>query len=184
IPWLQREIDAWVRRFNSTPRRRDKNKILPQGIPDLIAAKPHLYGTEDYKVIVSPELFDEMEQQWAPPDDPVFALTPPVFTQKVEAVYEALGRPEVTHRTFWTVYCAILDRIVLVDEDLTGGWDDAREAPMELIPGQEDLRQGGDPIAGYVYYGGLPVPPPLEDTGSNQSDDDVPLHFADLTDAE
>ncbi|KAK6991985.1 hypothetical protein R3P38DRAFT_3409105 [Favolaschia claudopus] len=121
IPWLQREIDAW-------------NKILPQGIPDLIAAKPHLYGTEDYKVIVSPELFDEMEQQWAPPDDPVFALTPPVFTQKVEAVYEALGRPEVTHRTFWTVYCAILDRIVLVDEDLT-------------------------------------VPPPLEDTGSNQSRD-------------
>ncbi|KAK7041228.1 hypothetical protein R3P38DRAFT_2512612 [Favolaschia claudopus] len=182
IPWLQREIDAFVRRFNSTPRRRDKNKILPQGIPDLITAKPHLYGTEDYKVIVSPALFDEIEQQWAPPDDPVFVLTPPVFTQKVEAVYEALDRPEVTHRTFWNVYCAILDRIVQVDEDLTMGWDEAQEAPIELIPGQEELRQGGNPVAGYTYLGGLAVPPPLAD--DDEQSESEPQHFADLTDAE
>lgn len=50
IPWLQAELDAWMRRYNSTPRRRDKNKILPQGIPDLIHAKPECYGSRDFKV--------------------------------------------------------------------------------------------------------------------------------------
>lgn len=53
IPWLQAELDSWVIRFNSTPRRHDKNKILPHGIPDLITSKPHLYGTKDYKVRAS-----------------------------------------------------------------------------------------------------------------------------------
>ena len=49
IPWLQAELDAWRRRFNSTPRRADKNKVLPHGIPDLITAKPYQFGTFNFK---------------------------------------------------------------------------------------------------------------------------------------
>ncbi|KAJ6619203.1 hypothetical protein B0H10DRAFT_2163996 [Mycena sp. CBHHK59/15] len=100
IPWLQAELDAWL------PRRRDKHKILPQGTPDLVVAKPHLYGMHDYKargvfrIMVAPELFDEMQQQWAPPDDPVFELTPPLFTSKIQQIYKSLGCPEVTSRNF------------------------------------------------------------------------------------
>ncbi|KAJ6583676.1 hypothetical protein B0H10DRAFT_2168133 [Mycena sp. CBHHK59/15] len=116
IPWLQAELDAWVRRYNSAPRRRDKHKILPQGTPDLVVGKPHLYGTHDYKargvfrvwltrlidmqIIVAPELFDEMQQQWAPPDDPVFELTPPLFTSKIQQIYKSLGCSEVTSHNF------------------------------------------------------------------------------------
>ncbi|KAJ7836779.1 hypothetical protein B0H14DRAFT_3460501 [Mycena olivaceomarginata] len=179
IPWLQAELDAWVRRYNSTPRRRDKNKILPQGIPDLIAAKPHLYGTQDYKagafmllfmtdlklfqVIIPPELFDEMQDQWAPLNDPVFELTPPV-----------------TSSSFWDVYCTILEWIVQVDKDLTTGHDTAFLAPMELLPGQKELRQGDDVVAGYKYFGGLAKHPQSEE--DNDDEEGVALNFADLTD--
>ncbi|KAJ7303717.1 hypothetical protein DFH08DRAFT_918758 [Mycena albidolilacea] len=166
IPWLQAELDAWVRRYNSTPRRRDKNKILPQGIPDLIVAKPHLISP------VGTPWFDEMQDQWAPQNDPVFELTPPVFTRKI--------CPEVTSSSFWDVYCTILERIVQVDEDVTTGHDTAFLAPMELLPGQKELRQGDDVVAGYKYFGGLAKHPQSEE--DNDDEEGVALNFADLTD--
>jgi len=52
IRWLQAELDAWMRCLNSSPRRADKHKLLPRGIPDLIHAKPHLYGSKDFKVVL------------------------------------------------------------------------------------------------------------------------------------
>ncbi|KAJ7827354.1 hypothetical protein B0H14DRAFT_2595352 [Mycena olivaceomarginata] len=106
-------------------------------------AIPWLQAELDAWVIVPPELFDEMEQQWAPPDDPVFELAPPVFTGKIQDIYESLGRPEVTSRSFWDVYSALLNHIIQIDEDLTIGHDQGFSAPMELVPGQ-DLRENNN----------------------------------------
>ncbi len=50
VPWLQAELDSWVAQFNSTQRRKDKHKILPQGIPDLVTRKPERYQMLDFKV--------------------------------------------------------------------------------------------------------------------------------------
>jgi len=50
IPWLQAEIDEWVRIKNRSAPRADKNKILPHGIPSIIRAKPHKYNALDFKV--------------------------------------------------------------------------------------------------------------------------------------
>lgn len=50
IPWLQAELDLFAHRFNTSRRRNDKHKVTPQGIPDLIAKRPELYGARDYKV--------------------------------------------------------------------------------------------------------------------------------------
>ncbi|KAJ7835610.1 hypothetical protein B0H13DRAFT_1913517 [Mycena leptocephala] len=162
IPWLQAELDAWVRRYNSTPRRRDKNKILPQGIPDLIVAKPHLYGTQE--------------------------LQGRGFWLLLTQTYEYLGHRSTRTirrdaRTFWDVYCAVLERIVQVDEDLTTGHDAAFMAPMELLAGQKELRQGDNAVAGYEYYGGLAKHPQSQDENDNE-DGGVVLNFADLTDQE
>lgn len=51
IPWLQVELDAYRSRVNSSRKRRDRNKILPHGVPDHIAEFPHLYGVLDFKVV-------------------------------------------------------------------------------------------------------------------------------------
>ena len=50
IPFLQREVDAWVYQRNWTKRRADRNKVLPNGIPMLILKKPHKWNAADYKV--------------------------------------------------------------------------------------------------------------------------------------
>ena len=50
IPWLQRELDAWVYQRNMTARRANRHKILPHGIPELIRQQPHRYDSIDFKV--------------------------------------------------------------------------------------------------------------------------------------
>lgn len=50
IPWLQRELDAYQDRVNNTRKRRDRNKILPHGAPDIIYQSPENFGILDFKV--------------------------------------------------------------------------------------------------------------------------------------
>ncbi|KAJ7726305.1 hypothetical protein DFH07DRAFT_758178 [Mycena maculata] len=178
IPWLQLELDNYVERFNATPRRADKHKILPQGIPDLIASKPEQYSTTDYKVIVSPDEFDEMEATWAPPHDPVFKLTPDTFHSQAIALYTALGSPIVTLDSFWIVYADLLNAFETLplyeDDDFQQDIqraDDHFEAAMELLADQRELRNGDNRV-GYEYLGGLSEPPPAMDS------DDDPRDFA------
>lgn len=50
IPWLQGELDAYKTRLNTTRKRRDRNKILPQGVPLHIYHNPEQYDALDFKV--------------------------------------------------------------------------------------------------------------------------------------
>ncbi len=50
IPFIQREVDAWVYQRNWTKRRSDRKKVLPNGIPMIILQKPHKWKAADYKV--------------------------------------------------------------------------------------------------------------------------------------
>lgn len=52
IPWLQAKLDDFVDSYNHTSKRKDKNSILPQGKPALIAEDPSGYGTVDFKVSI------------------------------------------------------------------------------------------------------------------------------------
>ncbi|KAJ7199908.1 hypothetical protein GGX14DRAFT_572338 [Mycena pura] len=110
IPWLQRELDEWRSLFNATKRRASKHKILPQGIPDQIRSHPRRFNLDNYMVSVPPELFDEMEAIWAPPDHAVFNLTPPEFTELVTEFYKQLGQPIVGAKSLWIVYAQLLQK--------------------------------------------------------------------------
>ena len=198
IPWLQAELNAWMYRFNSSPRCADKHKLLPQGIPNIIHAKPHLYGSQDFKVhdyevshcrlkkkqscqvIVSSELFDEMEQEWVQPDDPIFQLVPPSFANQVTLLYSTMGQPPVSSLTFWAVYQDLLGLFHTLPEDpqLSGALHMADEGANDEVPVLTGLRElcHGDNVVGkngYLYYGGLENPPSLEAQGSDNKGADV-----------
>lgn len=49
------------------------------------------------------------EEEWAPADDPIFQLVPPSFQEIVVECYNNLGRPTVTFKSFWEVYCDLRD---------------------------------------------------------------------------
>lgn len=55
IPWLQAEMDAYRDRVNSTRKRKDKNKVLPHGVPNDMFENSEDYGALDFKVIFSLE---------------------------------------------------------------------------------------------------------------------------------
>ncbi|KAJ7180569.1 hypothetical protein C8R46DRAFT_1210907 [Mycena filopes] len=222
VPWIQRELDHYVAIFNNTPRRADKHKLLPQGIPNLIQSKPHQFGCTDYKastpktfiqkryvhnispqVVITPELFDQLDAQWAPADDPVFELTPPSFHAEATAIFQQLGNPTVDRDTFWFVYVNMLDAFDgavfddrdSLDRDMEAA-DDYFEDDIELMPGQADLRPGA-PVIGsaaanvlYEYVGGLSAPPSIpadqmigpSERQEGEEDPDAFDDFAEFTD--
>ncbi|KAJ6593020.1 hypothetical protein B0H19DRAFT_1055676 [Mycena capillaripes] len=78
IPFVQIQLDLWVRHRNEMKPRKDKHKIP-----------------------VSPKMLDSLEAQFAPPDHEVFQLTPPEFDHWANIYYNEMGKPVVTHKTFW-----------------------------------------------------------------------------------
>lgn len=54
VPYLQKELDNWAFLQNVTARRKNKNKVLPHGIPHMIMTEPSNFQTKDFKVCTTP----------------------------------------------------------------------------------------------------------------------------------
>ncbi|KAJ7769107.1 hypothetical protein DFH07DRAFT_866763 [Mycena maculata] len=151
IPFVQIQLDIWVNHHNKTKPRRDKHKVLPHGIPELLRTKPNFYGLVDFKIPVSSQILDEMEARFAPPDHEVFQLVPPEFDHWANIYYDSMERPVVQHKTFWDIYRQLLayfTQVPDVEVDLqiplsshkeTTRRIDEEEVP--LLPGQQPLRR-------------------------------------------
>ena len=58
--------------------------------------------------MISTDIFDELQTEWAPLDDPVLQITPTSFHNQASNHYTALGRPGISSGTFWDVYKSLL----------------------------------------------------------------------------
>lgn len=187
IPWIQAEIDDWMIHRNRSKPRADKHKILPHGIPDIIRAKPEHFGSYDFKVnhflsaffscsylrwqvVVPTELFDEVEQEYAPPEHPVFELVPPTFDRRANILYSQIGQPVVQSDTFWEVYSQLLNQFQLEEESLVPVLTAYRETlhaldmeEIQLLPNLKELRNGAKIVGppGSRYIGGMVHGPPV-----------------------
>jgi len=146
MPWISAELEGFRDRVNNARKRRDRNKVLPHGIPNEIAERPSDYGVLDFKVTlvsasfrdyifdylnnnqikVDPQAIAAVRALWAPKEDPIFQLVPPEFAAIFERVYETLGRPVVTRKNAWDVYDKVLYRIR------------SEEMAAEFPPGYQD----------------------------------------------
>ena len=50
IPWLQKEADSYVYSTNTSRRRANRRKVLPNGVPDVMFENPESVGALDFKV--------------------------------------------------------------------------------------------------------------------------------------
>jgi hypothetical protein len=128
---------------------------------------------EALKVVVPPEVFDEVEQEYAPADHPIFELVPPAFNDRADILYTNIGRPTVQSDTVWDVYCQLLQQFrieehtVCVAPILTTHCNAVHalelEEEMLLLPNLKELRNGanvvGPPHAKYI--GGMVNNPPV-----------------------
>ncbi|KAL0568261.1 hypothetical protein V5O48_013733 [Marasmius crinis-equi] len=127
IPWLQRELDSYVARINNFKKRHDKNKILPQGVPNLIAEHPEDFGVLDFRVgfgligqkspeglilnfqiKVEKEAITEVRREFLADQPSVFHLVPPDFDPIVSKAWADIGNAEVNRNTCWDVYQDVL----------------------------------------------------------------------------
>lgn len=60
------------------------------------------------QIPVPAHLIDAAEAEFAPRDDPVFQLVPPLFDTLAHSLYTAIGSPAVSFQSLWDVYRALL----------------------------------------------------------------------------
>ncbi|KAG2132217.1 hypothetical protein BD769DRAFT_1666236 [Suillus cothurnatus] len=159
IPWLQRELDAYQDRVNNTRKRRDRNKILPHGAPNIIYQSPENFGVLDFKIKVEREALDHIRELYIDPSHVVFDLVPQPFSEFMEYCYTELGRPLVTRDSAWDVYLRLLAIVNVNDEMIPRHielLDEAEEelTALPLIENLQELPYSEDGNGGY-YMGGV-----------------------------
>jgi hypothetical protein len=103
------------------------------------------------QIMISTDMFDGMQQEWAPLDDPVFQLTPTSFHNQANDHYTALGCPAISRGTFWDVYKLLLARFrqdpvdVIIEEEFNLANLGANQ-DMDLLPGLREMRIGGEVV--------------------------------------
>ncbi|KAG0691847.1 hypothetical protein DFH29DRAFT_1074198 [Suillus ampliporus] len=115
ILWLQRELDAYQDRLNNTAKRRDRNKVLPHGMPNLIYHSAADFGAFDFKIKVEHKALDHVRNLYIKPSHVVFDLVPLPFGDCVQRCYDELGCPLVMRRTVWEVYLRLLGMLQVHD---------------------------------------------------------------------
>ena len=107
-----------------------------------------------------PDILQNVRDEWAPADHPVFQLVPPVIEEILSTIGEEMGRPVTSRDNFWLLYLSFLHRFTYYqqehpeDENLQASLSSAREEADEehetdpgrrndvvpLLPGLRPLR--------------------------------------------
>ena len=106
-------------------------------------------------------MIDELQQKWAPLNDPIFQSTPTSFHDQANYHYTSLGQPAISKGMFWDIYKALLalfqrsppDMVLEQDFNLANlGADQV----MDLLPGLQQLQVSdevvGDGVVSQVNY--------------------------------
>ncbi|KAG1745149.1 hypothetical protein EDB19DRAFT_1958789 [Suillus lakei] len=154
IPWLQQELNAYRDRINNSAKRRDRNKILPHGVPNLIYEAAEDFGALDFKIKLEREALGHVRSAYIKPSHPVFDLVPQAFGEYIAQLYDRLGRPAVTRQSAWDIYLQLLDLLQHADElppqiELLDSSEDEEVVP--LLDNYEDLPASNDAY----YMGGV-----------------------------
>ena len=101
--------------------------------------------------MISTDMFDSMQQEWAPSDDPVFQLTPTSFHNQANRHYTSLGHPAISRGTFWDIYKSLLAcfRRDSVDGTFEKDFDLANlgaDQGMDLLPDLQKLWIGDEVV--------------------------------------
>ncbi|KAI6001834.1 hypothetical protein EDD15DRAFT_2192588 [Pisolithus albus] len=146
VPWLQVELNSYQDRINNSRKRRDKKKVLPHGIPELIFTCAEDYGALNFKIMVTPAAIEQVRQLYVNSNHVVFDLVPPSLNAFIEACYLQLGRPSVGRTSAWQIYsdilglmqrCSDVPAILMTIEDRVT----EHVEEVNLLPGLNDLHE-------------------------------------------
>ncbi|KAG9311682.1 hypothetical protein JVU11DRAFT_7919 [Chiua virens] len=157
IPWLQAELDRYQYRVNNTLKRRNRNKILPHGVPELIFQNPTNYGALDFKVPVNQAVIGSIRGLYINAAHPVFDLVPQRLNDFLVGCYDRLGNPALERGSIWSVYLNILSaarqyaEVPRILASLSS--EEAVPEELELMSDQRDLPDNNGEYMGGVGNG-------------------------------
>ncbi|KZO97194.1 hypothetical protein CALVIDRAFT_527080 [Calocera viscosa TUFC12733] len=184
VLYLQTQLDDWK-------KRKDKNKILPNGPPNLIFQYPDEFNAKQFhastRVAVRPEGLQAVRAIYAPSSHDIFHLVPPDFDRVMQQLYTNIGKPAVEFTTAWHALPVPIDMM------LNGIWSlihapPAWDARWDAEPDGSELREGflldDDEPEGLRYMGGLSrgagLPEMYEDdTDKSSSASEEPQNWVD-----
>ncbi|KAI6102910.1 hypothetical protein F5141DRAFT_1007960, partial [Pisolithus sp. B1] len=146
IPWLQVELNSYQDHVNNSQKCRNKRKVLPHRIPELIYTCAENYRALDSKVMVSPAAIKQVRCLYINPNHVIFDLVPHSLNMFIEECYLQLGHPSIGCTSMWNVYHDILNLmqhctdvptiLVMTKDHVT---EDAEE--VNLLPSLQDLHE-------------------------------------------
>ncbi|KAG2368713.1 hypothetical protein BDR07DRAFT_1371997 [Suillus spraguei] len=157
IPLLQHELDSYQDWINHTAKRRDRNKVLLHGVPELIYQSAEDFVALDFKIKVEKAAVNHVRATYIKPGHPVFDLVPSDLGDTLQICYECMGHPVVNCKSAWTMYLGLL-RIfatsietrphMLLSDDIEG------DEELPLLQEHRDL-PFHEETNGYYYMGGV-----------------------------
>ncbi|KAG1831396.1 hypothetical protein EV424DRAFT_1470126 [Suillus variegatus] len=152
IPWLQQELDAYQDQVNNTRKRRDRNKILPHGVPNIVYQSPEDFSALDFKVRST--ALDHVRNLYIDPSHIIFDLMPQSFGKLIQCCYEELGCPSVTRQSAWDIYLLLLD-MLQGNKEIPSAIEDVKdEDNLPLLENHQDLPYCEENNGTY-YMGGV-----------------------------
>ncbi|KAG6372510.1 hypothetical protein JVT61DRAFT_7616 [Boletus reticuloceps] len=95
IPWIQNELDRYKHHINNTRKRRDRNTILPHGVPMMIHTSAEDYGALDFKYAANRLQYHGKQ----------------LNITLIDECYALLGLPAVHRCSIWTIYLQLLEHL-------------------------------------------------------------------------
>ena len=160
-------------------------RIFRYGMNNCVTWHDNL-NIDRFQILISTDMFDGIQQEWAPLDDPVFQLTPTTFHNQANDHYTSLGRPAISRGTFWDIYKLLLAcfrqdhvDVTSIEEQFSLANFGANQN-MDLLPGLQAMRIGGEVIGDGVATVALQE----ENFGADFTDDEDGTYAAEFTDNE
>ncbi|KAG2339322.1 hypothetical protein BDR05DRAFT_951239 [Suillus weaverae] len=148
------ELNVYKDRVNNTAKRRDRNKVLPHGIPDMIYNSPEDFGALDFKINIESDAIDHICRVYINPSHAVFDLVPLTLGHHLTFCYAHLGCPVITRDSAWRVYLDLLNAIQLSDDLPAEIITATHDNELPLLNNHEDLPFQDDDNNSY-YMGGV-----------------------------
>jgi len=139
---MQKELESFQDRYNSKAKRKNSKSALPRGPPNHIFQDPEYYGVKDYMIHIEENIINQISEQCAPTDHPVFTLLPLEFSTVFDAITASLEFPLVTFNNIWDIFILYLDRLTHFQPNGTLTYEELENEPEDVFPENILTRMG------------------------------------------
>ncbi|KAJ7059362.1 hypothetical protein C8F01DRAFT_989648 [Mycena amicta] len=111
---IKNHLNEFKYYFNTTPRRSQKDKLLPTAAPQQVFDNPEEYKLKRCGTEIPKEVIQHLRERLPLTREHVMRWVPDAFDEVATLVYEEIGSPALEHSRGWEIYRSMLEVVVQV----------------------------------------------------------------------